>query len=207
MARLLPSSSGIAWSRVACAAQYVNSSVVNQLTTSGLLTSNRQLHMAINRALAGLLAGVAFAPAFADPVTRLPPAQFSRIPVSVRAGLDGLGCTVPQTFLARGPENVVAGSFTHPRAKQWAALCSRDGFSEILIFDSDSSAPLFRFAKEPDANFIQVTSPERVGYSRRIRAGSSSAPGLNSIDDAFIEKASVVWVYSRHSWKSRAGSD
>ena len=145
--------------------------------------------------------------AFAASVSRLEPSAFSAVPLSVRSALKQLGCTVPQSFLARGPENVVRGSFTKPKAKEWAALCSMDGTSEILVFNSKSTLPIARFAKFADETFVQVVAPGRSGYSRRLRAVPSSVRGLNGLDDAFLEKASTVWVYQRGEWRERPGAD
>jgi hypothetical protein len=145
--------------------------------------------------------------ALAAPVPRLDPSLFTAAPIAVRSALKQLGCTVPQSFLARGPENVVRGSFTRPNAREWAVLCSVGGSSEIVVFNSTSTQPLARLAKVGDENFFQTVAPGRSGYSRRLRAVPSSVRGLNGIEDAFLEKASTVWVHERGQWQEKPGAD
>src|SRR4029453_81381 len=122
-------------------------------------------------------------------VSRLDPSVFAAAPLAVRSGLKQQGCTVPQTFLASRPENVVRGNFTKPNAKEWAALCSVGGVSEILVFSATSTKPLARFGKVADENFIQTIAPDRSGYSRRLHTVPLPGHGLKGVEDAFLEKA------------------
>jgi hypothetical protein len=143
----------------------------------------------------------------ATEVPRLDLSSFTAVPPAVRSGLKQQGCTIPQTFLARKPENVVRGSFTGPSSSEWAALCSVGGVSEILVFRATSTRPVARLAKFPDENFVQAVAPGRSGYSRRLRAVPTRVRGLNGIEDAFLEKASTVWVYERGRWQEKPGAD
>ena len=145
--------------------------------------------------------------ALATPVSRLEPSSFTTVPFAVRAWLTQQGCTVPQTHFARGPHNVVRGSFTRPKAREWAALCSSGGTSEILVFTATSPEPLARFAKFRDETFIQTVAPGRSGFSRLLRAVPSTVRGLTGVDDAFVEKASTVWIYERGRWQEKPGAD
>jgi len=157
-----------------------------------------------------VFAVVALAAPLVSPATEVPrldPSSFTAVPSSVRSGLKQQGCTIPQTFLARKPENVVHGSFTGPSSSEWAALCSVGGVSEILIFRATSTQPVARLAKLPDENFVQAISPRGSGYSRRLRAVPTRVRGLNGIEDAFLEKASTVWVRERGEWREKPGAD
>ena len=76
-------------------------------------------------------------------------------------------------------------------------------------------------AAEPDAGRLQVVNPGQIGYSRGISVASPSnirqhnpkadppLPPLDhdGIDDAFIEKASVIWFWSGGRWRELAGAD
>lgn len=161
--------------------------------------------------LRSLAAGVAVATvgvsAWSQPIERLEPTLFTQLPAPVRSGLTRLGCTVPQTFMARRPENVIHGSFTARATREWAVLCSVSGTSAILVFRSNSAEPIARFAEAADETFVQSVSPGRSGYSRLISAGPRSADGLNPIHDAYIEKASTVWVRVGQRWQAKAGTD
>ena len=111
------------------------------------------------------------------PILRLQPLAFAALPAAVRAGLVRIGCSVPQSYLAKTPENATAGSFTRRGVKEWAVLCSLNGVSEILIFNIASPEPVSRLGRLPDGNFVQVVGPGRTGYSRRI----STVPALSLI--------------------------
>jgi hypothetical protein len=143
----------------------------------------------------------------AEPIVRLAPAVFSKLPSHVRSGLVRNGCSVPQSFLAKEPENAIAGSFTRKGSREWAVLCSANGVSSILIFGPRSQEPLSRMAESPDDTYIQVIGEGRTGFSRRISAVSSSTPGLTAINDAFLEKASTLWLHTGRRWLETAGAD
>lgn len=143
----------------------------------------------------------------AEPIVRLAPAVFSELPSHVRSGLVRNGCSVPQSYLAKEPENAIAGSFTRKGSREWAVLCSVNGVSSILIFDAKSQEPLSRIAESPDDTFIQVIGEGRTGFSRRISAVLSPTHGLTAIDDAFLDKASTVWVRMGRRWLEIAGAD
>ena len=163
----------------------------------------------MRRALTSLACSAVAVPgiALAAAVSRLEPPSFTAVPAVVRSGLVQQGCTVPQTHLARKPQNVVRGSFTRPNAKEWVALCSVSGASEILVFSAASSQPLARFAKAQDESFVQTLAPGRSGFSRRLRVVPSPVRGLSAVEDAFLEKASTVWVYERGHWQEKPGAD
>lgn len=147
---------------------------------------------------------------------RLSPSRFRSLPSRIRSELDRRGCTIPQPFTtnAEHPENVVRGRFVSPASTDWAVLCSRSGRSAILVFRSAAVSTIDEIAVEDDVARLQVTGPGRIGYSRRISVvsardvpgpGLSAAPGLprpdhDGIQDAFIEKGSVVWYWSGQRW-------
>jgi len=142
-----------------------------------------------------------------DGVVRLEPSAFPALPQPVRTSMSNIGCTVPQSFYAKGRENVVSGQFTQSGAREWAALCSRQGRSEILVFKSSGGEPLARLASVPDQTFVQEVQPGVVGYSRKLAVGRSRVSGRNTIRDAFVEKASTVWSWSARGWQSTGGAD
>jgi hypothetical protein len=153
---------------------------------------------------------------------RLAPARFAALPLAVRNELDRRGCAVPQPFTAKAdqPENAIRGHFISPEATDWAVLCSRQRRSSILVFRGGVSK-IDELAAEEDAAGLQVTGPGEIGYSRGISIASPRyirehnrdpehpLPVLNhdGIDDAFIEKASVVWYWSVNQWLKLAGAD
>ena len=154
---------------------------------------------------------------------RLAPSSFSDLPQPVRAELDRRGCTIPQTYTGGGPpHNVVRGAFRTAGRLDVAVLCSRARTSAILVFWDGNPGSVSEIASRPDADFLQLVSPGRIGFSRAISVASPAyirersrryagplppSPAHDGLDDAFAEKASVVWYWHDGKWKQLAGAD
>ncbi len=162
--------------------------------------------------------------AAADSATlRLPPAAFSPLPKNIVQYLQGRGCTIPQTYLSREPHNVISGEFARRGQTDWAVLCSRNGESSILVFWRGSTKSVAEIAKAPDRGFLQtITEGGKIGFSRAIEPvgrgyilshykeyGGRKPPGIThqGINDAYVEKASVVRYYHRGKWLELQGAD
>jgi hypothetical protein len=156
-------------------------------------------------------------------VIRLPPTAFLRLPQNIVRELQARGCTIPQTFGNQKPHNVISGEFFRKARTDWAILCSRNRRSSILIFRSGSAQKISEIAKAPDSSFLQsIDENGRIGFSRAIGTvgrdyilkhyrdyGGPKPPPIDhqGINDAFIEKASVVHYYHRGSWLELRGAD
>jgi hypothetical protein len=156
-------------------------------------------------------------------IVRLPPTAFPRLPRNIVRELQARGCTIPQTFGDQKPHNVVSGEFFRKARTDWAILCSRNRTSSILIFRGGSAQKISEIAKAPDGTFLQtIDDKERIGFSRAISAvgrdyilshyrdyGGPKPPPIDhqGINDAFVEKASVVHYYHRGSWLKLQGAD
>lgn len=164
-------------------------------------------------------------------IVRLEPSAFPMLPPEVVAALAPRGCRIPQTVFASHPENVISGHFfDDPRPLDWAVLCSRNGRSAIVVVPGEAGdhllAPGGREIVEihelPDATFLQVVSPGRIGFSRslsvasaeriataRARYGSPALPPLmhDGVEDAFAEKASIIWYRYAGRWLHLQGAD
>lgn len=162
--------------------------------------------------------------AAADSATlRLPPAAFSRLPKNIVRYLRGRGCTIPQTYLSREPHNVIEGEFARRGQTDWAVLCSRRGESSIMVFWRGSTRSVAELARAPDRGFLQTIDGDgKVGFSRMIEAVDGDhiikhyeayrgpkPPPLNhqGINDAYVEKASVVRYFYRGRWLELRGAD
>jgi hypothetical protein len=161
--------------------------------------------------------------AVADGATkRLKPSAFTNIPDAVRAELEHRGCTIPQPYGAAHPANIVSGRFTAAKQVDWAALCSRERISVILVFRGGSTTDVEELAREPDISYLQRIGDEIIGYSRSIGVvddkyiqehhdprSRTPLPPLDheGINDTFVEKASVVWYWSAGRWLQLAGPD
>lgn len=158
-------------------------------------------------------------------VKRLPPSAFPQLPGAVRSHLQARRCLIPQTELEPAPHNVISGAFARPGQRDWAVLCSRNGFSSILVFWNGHVDSVAELAHFPDNTFLQGAASGKTEYSRGINAvskdyilshyqgykesGAPKPPPLRhqGIDDAFLGKASTVHYYYRGKWRQLQGAD
>lgn len=158
------------------------------------------------------------------PIRRLPPRNFRQLPTALVESLEARKCLIPQYPYNKTPHNVIRGSFTGAKQKEWAVLCSRRGTSSILIFRADSAKLVAEIAAAKDENFLQGRNDgqEQPYFSRVISAvgkdfilehykayGGPEPPPIThqGINDAFAEKASVVRYFSRGKWLELQGAD
>jgi hypothetical protein len=153
-------------------------------------------------------------------IVRLNPSEFPNLPAGIRAVLEQRGCTVPQPYDARGEKkNVITGRFKSTEEKDWAVLCSHEGHSAILVFFEGRPDEMDEIEEEPDSQYLQVTSGGgKIGYSRQIEPAS---PGTirrhinrskqntehDGIENAFLEKGTIIWYRSNGKWMKLSGFD
>lgn len=155
-------------------------------------------------------------------VRRLNPADFPELPPAVAAVLSRRGCTIPQPDRDGPGVNVIRGEFFEAGSVGWAVLCSTEGKSSILVFRSGQDEKPEALGESEDANYYSGTGQAWTSYSRRITAvdrkfivshyrayGGPRPPaiGHHGIDDAFLEKASVVWYRHGGKWVRLQGAD
>jgi hypothetical protein len=153
---------------------------------------------------------------------RLDPDTFIGLPTPLRRELKRRGCTVPQTFTGRALQGVISGRFRSEKDVDWAVLCSRNRRSSILVFWGGSIDHVEELAPEPDASYLQQTGHGAIGFSRWIgvagpsyirrqheKFGGHTPPPLDhdGIEDAFVEKASVVLYWHEGQWLKLTGAD
>jgi hypothetical protein len=159
----------------------------------------------------------------ADRMTkRLPPSAFSNLPTQLRTDLERRGCTIPQPYGASEPDNVIRGRFTSSGQTDWAVLCSRAQVSSILLFRGGSPSAVVELASRPDRHSLQGVGGGRIGFSRKLGVatpksiqdfykayGGHRPPPLDhdGIEDAFVDKASVIKYWYRDRWLDLQGSD
>lgn len=155
-------------------------------------------------------------------IRRLPPAAFQELPAALVKQLEARGCTIPQTFVAAQAHNVIRGEFARPGQKDWAVLCSKGGKSTILVFWEKPTGCAVELALREDKGLLQTIGGGRIAYSRKIDPvdkdyilkhyqayGGPEPPPLDhqGIDDAFVEKASVVHYCYQGKWLQLQGAD
>ncbi len=155
-------------------------------------------------------------------IVRLPPTDFKELPSSLARELERRGCTMPQEASSEVRNNVIRGQLEAPGQTDWAALCSVDGFSSILVFWNGSESHPAEFARAEDRTFLQGMDGEKIGFSRAISAvdkefiprhyeayGGPAPPPIDhqGIDDAFVGKASLTHYYYQGKWYQLTGAD
>jgi len=155
-------------------------------------------------------------------VTRLPPSAFPELPKNMRRELERRGCTIPQAWADKKPQNVIKGEFTRKGQTDWAVLCSLNRVSTILIFRNASEQGPVELARESDTDKLQDVGGDAIGYSRAIspvgrqfildhyRAyGGPRPPTIDhqGTNDGFVEKASVVHYFHAGKWLHLTGAD
>ena len=155
-------------------------------------------------------------------ILRLSPSAFPKLPKKILADLKRRGCLIPQVPHDKEPHNVIKGEFARPGQTDWAILCSIGGVSSILVYWNGAAANPAQLAEMEDFGFLQASGAEGIIYSRAIapvdRAyilqhyqwyGGTKPPPLDhqGIDDAFVEKGSVVFYFYGGKWLQLTGAD
>jgi hypothetical protein len=169
-----------------------------------------------------LLSAAGLAHAQGDGVIRLKPREFGQLPPAVRRDLERRGCTIPQWPGKTAPHNVVSGSFIASGSRDWAVLCSVKALSRILIYRNGAIGRVDSLAWRDDSGFLQSNRNGVLEFSRKIDIASAKSiaevakasrgpkpPPLDhqGINDGYMDKASVVWFYSRGKWLELQGAD
>jgi hypothetical protein len=150
--------------------------------------------------------------AAAREIVRLEPSSLPHLPRPIAEWMVGEGFTIPQSFCATGPHNVVSGHLDEDGSLDWAVLCSRADTSRIVVFWGGSADSTTALHPILDASFLQGIGGDAMGYSRfllletperirsRYKAWDATVPEWvthDAIEDYFCEKGSRV-VYWRN---------
>jgi len=154
-------------------------------------------------------------------VLRLSPVAFPDLPKNLLADLQHRGCLVPQVPPAKQRHNVIKGEFSKRGQTDWAILCSVEGVSSILVFWNGSASSPARIGEAKDVDFLQDSGTGFV-YSREITPvdrdytlrhyqtyGGPKPPPVDhqGINDAFVQKGSVILYFYRQQWFRLTGAD
>jgi len=155
-------------------------------------------------------------------IRRLTPARYRGLPRSISRYLTRHGFTVPQSYDVDRPHNVLQGRFDSGTTKDWAVLASRGGYSRILLFWGGSTAKVTAINRKSDADYLETTGQDTIGYTRRIdvvgRAyifqhyrwyGGPRPPAIrhDAIDDGRTGSASGVFYFDGKKWHALQGAD
>ena len=153
---------------------------------------------------------------------RLQPTHFVGVPEPVKATLSQLGCRIPQPWgTNEKPRNLIRGEFMEAGWAQWAALCSRNRSSVIIVIDENGRVRA-ELASVPDWGHLQGIGDGKIGYSRGLAPvgadyilshhqayGGPKPPPIDhqGINDAFLGKASSVHYFHKGKWLRLTGAD
>jgi hypothetical protein len=124
-------------------------------------------------------------------VVRLVPADFAGTPPRVRESLEELGCRIPQAWGEPEPHNLISGRFAASGQVDWAALCSRDGISELVIIWGGAANCQSGLASTADRTYLQALGAEGILFSR-------------AIDSVSAESLRRYWTYAEEVRRPRS---
>lgn len=177
------------------------------MTLTDLATMQPLRRIYIRAAVVMVLAGPAFA---AEPhahggVVYYSPAEFSDVPVWVVAALNARGCRIPQaTYFKKERHNVIRGEFVAKGQIDWAALCSKNGKSSIVLLSTSKATCTQELAAADDSAYLQQVDANLHAFSRLINTATPSEiaryvvqknPEFDhaGIVDEFAGKASTIF--------------
>jgi hypothetical protein len=133
--------------------------------------------------------------------------------------LNRRGCTIPQTYEAHRPENVVHASLAQAGSSDWAVLCSAQGTVSLLVFfDGDSGhaeAKPTVLASSPETQRLQAHDPSGVlGFNWGIdpatpqqvleaQSGLKHRPAQvdhDALADSTVEHRTIYHFYAKSNW-------
>jgi hypothetical protein len=159
-------------------------------------------------------------------VHHLPVSSFPELPASIVDLLNRRGCTIPQTYEAHHPENVVHASLERSGSSDWAVLCSVSGTVSLLVFfDSGtvmgsskgqvkaqqpvvlaSAAESERLQAHDTSGVlgfnwgIDPATPEQV---HEAQSGLEHRPALvdhDALADSMVEHQTIYHFYAKATW-------
>lgn len=97
----------------------------------------------------------------------LRPDDFPNVPAPVRTELNQRHCLIPQDVETKNPHNIVSGEFARKGQRDWAAYCSVNGKSRIIVFwggPAKCSGEAFNFGEPVPDDFLTTgADPEQWG--------------------------------------------
>jgi len=148
-------------------------------------------------------------------IRHLPVSSFPALPREVQDELNKRGCTIPQTYEAHRPENVVHANFEGRGASDWALLCAARGTVSLLVFFNGSAQPPAVLASAPETERLQAHDVSGVlGFNWGIdpatpqqvagaQAGLTPHPPTldhDALADTIVEHKTIYHFYAKSAW-------
>ncbi len=151
-----------------------------------------------------------------DELRRLSPDSIPGLPDGIRGWMELRRYTVPQSYCGGRINNVFAASLARQGTEDWAALCSRDDSSRIVVFWKGSADSVTEWEVVSDRAFSYLCQGREYGYSRWITAGRPDTtvdwrPAMlidhDGVEEWECEKASVIHYWSGGVLHELGGAD
>lgn len=148
-------------------------------------------------------------------IRHLPPSSFPQLPASIASTIEAQGCLIPQTYEARGPENVVHASLEHAGAEDWALLCSNRGTVALIVFFASAPEHPMTLATASETEHLQnhgtnqqlgfnwgidPASPGRIHEAQIGLPHRPAAPDHDALADSIVDHKTVYHFYSKGRW-------
>ena len=152
-------------------------------------------------------------------IRHLPVSSFPALPPAVAEVLNQRGCSIPQTYEAHRPENVVHGSFQRSGSSDWAVLFSANGTVSLLVFFGAAGPGQVTpgvLATAEETSRLQAHDPSGVlGFNWGIDAATPrqvhdvqaglaprpAPPDHDAVADSVIDRWTIYHLYKDSAWQ------
>jgi hypothetical protein len=156
-------------------------------------------------------------------IRHLPVSSFPELPLGIQDLLNRRGCTIPQTYEAHHPENVVHASLEHAGSSDWAVLCSVEGTVSLLVFFDGgtkegtgqrggqpvvlaTSPEIQRLQAHPGGGVlgfnwgIDMASSERVHEAQNGLEHRPARLDHDALADSVVDHRTIYRFYAKSAW-------
>jgi hypothetical protein len=156
-------------------------------------------------------------------IHRLPVNAFPDLPSSIVDELNQRQCSIPQSYEAHHPENVVHASLERAGSSDWAVLCSAEGKVSLLVFFGNAPAArpsvlgmaeekerLQRHDSSGDLGFnwaIEAASPQAVHEAQSAMEKRPPRPDHDALADITLDRTTLYRFFKKGSWTVLDTSD
>jgi len=148
-------------------------------------------------------------------IHQLPVGSFPNLPSAIQTVLNQRGCSIPQTYEAHRPENVVHASLERPGSSDWAVLCASNGTVSLMVFFASAPERPMVLATAQETDRLQThdptgvlgfnwgidpSSPQRVHEAQTGLRHRPPPPDHDALEDSIFEHRTVFHLYSKGRW-------
>lgn len=148
-------------------------------------------------------------------IRHLPVNAFPQLPLPIQQELTRRGCLIPQSYEARGPENVVNASLQSPGSSDWAVLCTTGKNVSLLVFFSGAGSDPTVLATALETERLQLTgsgkplgfnwaidpaSPQQIRQAQLGMKRIPPRPDHDALADSTLDQRTVYHFFTNNAW-------